>query len=143
MRTVMLGFRAVAVLALSGCSWSPSLVDTPFVIKETPAIVRFDQPVASSGPAWELCYEFRFSGDSHQAGRIQAALVATSGRRYRFVESELDRRGEAIVCRVGRLAPADANGPSPTVSGPIEYEGVEVSCEIPLSVRGLRGGSLP
>jgi hypothetical protein len=120
---------AVAAICMAvACSRSPHLAAGPIQVGETPIVVRFGQPAHASGSRWELCYEFSLPGDSARAGQITAVLLDASGGRYTFVESEIDRRGEASVCRVGRL------------SASADYQAVELSSTVPLRLSGLRGG---
>jgi len=137
------GLLMVVLVGLGGCSAPPHLADGPLNLEEVPTVTRFERPVRSVGPIWELCFEFDIPGDSHEVGRIHAALVATTGQRYGLEKSVLDRRGEAVVCRIGQPRPIAPADPTSTAPEPIEYEGVELSSDVPLTLRALRGGSRP
>lgn len=112
---------AVFVIALlgtvAGCGRPPKLVSGPIDLTRLPTTVRFDRP-----------------GDSNHAATIHATLLFSSGGRAALRTPTLDRRGESTVCRIGELASAqpDAAGAS--------YESVELDSEVPLRLRGIRGG---
>jgi hypothetical protein len=102
-------------------------------ITETPTTVRLDQPVTPTGPNWELCFEFDLPGHSHSTGGIEAALIAASGQSYPLVDAELDRRGESVVCQIGRV---DASEP-----GGVVFESIQLRAATRLRVRQIRGGA--
>ena len=130
------------VVTASGCSRSPLLASGPIDVKASPTLVRFEHPVTSSGPMWETCFEFDLPGDSHEADRIHAVLLTTSGQRRALVDARLDRRGESHVCQLGRLAAIPPNG-SLEPQQSVAYEAIELSADVPLRLRGIRGGSRP
>ena len=126
----------VALLgSVAACGRPPILADGPIEVSERPTTVRFVQPVPSSGPTWELCFEFAPPGGSHHAATIHATLVSASGSRAPIRAQALDRRGESTVCQIGQAAT-----PQPEAAG-IVYESVELSSDVPLRIRGIRGGS--
>jgi hypothetical protein len=86
----------------------------------------------AGGLRWELCFEFDRPGESHQAGDIQAVLLTPSGRRQLFVDVELDRRGESIVCQIGRTDAGEE----------VVFDSVELTAPEPLRLRWLRGGGV-
>ena len=133
----------VALLTVSGvvvgCSRPPRLVGE-VEVTASPIVARFEQPVPTGGPAWELCFEFDLPRDSHAAEGIQAVLLTAAGGRHRLAEPTLDRRGEANVCQVGRMVaqePGDATAGEPS----IVFEAIEVSAATPMRLRAIRGGS--
>ena len=95
----------------------------------------------SSGLLWELCFEFDVPGDRHEAGRIHAVLLSTSGQRYPLVEIKLDRRGERVVCQIGRVAAIEPGQGAASQEQLVTHQAVELSTDVPLRLRGLRGGS--
>lgn len=121
------------LLCSGGCTRTPSLASGPIELDTRPTLVRFERPVPVSGTGWELCFEFSRPGDSHDAGRIEAVLIGAGGARHALTESHLDRRGEAVVCRVGSLPSA----------GSAVLEAVELSAPAGIRLRGLRGGGRP
>jgi hypothetical protein len=128
----------VALIAtLAGCARSPHLADGPIDLSPNPTTVRFVQPVTSYGQAWELCFEFDLPGDSQRAAAIHARLVSSSGDRVEIRMPALDRRGESTVCQIGQLAVRQ-----PTPAG-VVYEAVELYSDVPVRLRGIRGGSRP
>jgi hypothetical protein len=132
-----------SALLASACSRSPRLAEGPISINAIPTTVWFEKAVPASEPSWELCYEFNIPGESHQGVRIQAVLVAASGQRYVLADREVDRRGESIVCQVGRIAGKEPGAPGPAAASPIVFEAAELSSNTPLRLRELRGGSRP
>lgn len=122
---------------LAACGRTPHLAGGPIDLSERPTRVRFLQPLPSQGQTWELCFEFDRPRHSHRAGAIHATLVSSSGGRAAILTTELDRRGESVVCQIGRVAPPEPNAER-TV-----YESVELYSDVPLRLRGLRGGSRP
>jgi hypothetical protein len=129
------------LLTAIACSRSPRLAEGPISLNAVPTTVWFEKAVPASEPSWELCYEFNVPGDSHLAGRIQAVLVAASGQRYVLADSQEDRRGESVVCQVGRIAAKEPGAPGPATASPIVLEAAELSSSLPLRLRDLRGGS--
>jgi len=130
----------VAALLLCACSPSPRLADRPIDLSAQATLVRFQQPVPASDPSWEVCFEFGVPGDSHRAGRIGVVLLSTTGTRYTLDGAELDRRGEAVVCQIGRLTAADPSLPAPE---PLVFDAAELTSEVPMRIKGLRGGGRP
>jgi hypothetical protein len=128
------------LLTMIGCSRSPHLAGGPIEIKQAPVVVRFEHPVRSPGPLWELCFEFDLPGDSHDAGGINAVLLTSSAQRYPFITSRLDRRGEAVVCQIGQVVALDSPDVDSSQWQSVTYDAVELSANVPLRLRGLRGG---
>lgn len=122
---------------VSGCGRSPTLAKGPIDVSGHPTIVRFVQPVESQAPAWELCFEFDLPRDSHHAGSIRATLVSPSGARAPIRSPSLDRRGESTVCQIGEVAT------SAEATANAVFDSVELQSEIPLRLRGIRGGVVP
>jgi hypothetical protein len=132
----MPGPRILLLAVLAGaiaCDRQPQLVGTPLVLSEVPIVARLEDPVHMTGGTLTLCYEFHPPGDSHAAGGISAALIETSGRRHRLVDPSLDRRGEGLVCQVGRVEDA------PT-GQTVVFEAIELSSAAPVRIRTIRGG---
>lgn len=130
-------------LLVMGCSRSPRLADGPIDVKQQPTVIQFETPVRPTGPTWEMCFEFANPGDSRHAGRIHTVLISTTGGRYTPSDAKLDRRGEAMVCQVGRVI-----GVPPVAEGTVHvdsivYEAVELSSDVSLRLRSIRGGSRP
>jgi hypothetical protein len=121
----------IVLWATIACTRSELLVGGPVDLTKSPIVARFDKPVQSTGPRWELCFEFNIPGDSRSADGIQAVLLATSGQRRTLVDAELDRRGESVVCQLGRIEPQDRE----------VFEAVELTSPVDLHLRGIRGGS--
>lgn len=134
MRTTAAVFFIAIIGSVAGCGRPPNLADGPIDLTERPTTVRFIQPVPSYGQTWELCFEFDLPGDSHHAATIHATLVSSSGSRVAISAQTLDRRGESTVCQIGQLAKAQ---PEATVTA---YESVELYSDVPLRLRGIRGG---
>ena len=131
-----LSVRAMAMVgALAACGRDPHLAGGPIDLSERPITIRFIQAVPSKGQTWELCFEFDLPRDSHRAGAIHATIVSSSGGRAAIRTPALDRRGESVVCQIGRVAP-----PESEAEGTV-YEAVELYSEVPLRLRGIRGGS--
>ncbi len=128
----------VVLLALigtvAGCGRAPHLADGPIDLSERPTTVRFDEPVTSHGETWELCFEFDLPGASHRAATIHATLVSLTGHRTPIRTPTLDRRGESTVCQIGHVG-------MPQLNEAIVYESVELYSEVPMRLRGIRGGS--
>lgn len=129
------------LLLASGCSRPPHLARGPFDVKETPTVIRFDETARSSGPIWEMCFEFAHQRDSRNAGEIRTVLLSTSGRRYTLADVHLDRRGEAMVSQVGRVVAVEPRVGGVSESDAILFEAVELSSDVPVGLRALRGGS--
>ena len=126
-----------AVIALAGCARLPQLATGPIDLGPSPTMVRFEGAVRAALDDFTLCYEFRLPRESEEAGRIVATFVTPSQRRYTFTTSELDRRGEFVVCRIGRVVPASG---LPAGEPPQSFTAVELRADTPLRLRGLRGG---
>lgn len=132
------GLVALAtVLAAAGCARLPHLASGPIDLGPSPVVVRFDTGVRAALDDFTLCYEFRLPRESEDARRIVATLVTPSQQRYAFDASELDRRGEFVVCRIGRVIPAAG---APAGTPPQTFTAVELRADAPLQLRGLRGG---
>lgn len=140
-RTAMRRAAGIILMVLigsaAGCGRSPMLADGPIELSERPTTVRFVHPVTSHSPTWELCFEFQPPGASRQAAAIHAVLVSASGGRAPIRTETLDRRGEATVCHIGSIVT-----PQPATAGAL-YESVELSSDVRLHLRGIRGGSRP
>ena len=121
-----------ALSMASGCSRSALLVSQSLEVTPSPRTVRFERAVPSRGPRWELCFEFELPGDSRKTKDINAVLLTTSGQRHRLADVQMDRRGESVVCQIGRVDGEDA-----------VFEAVELTASERVRVRQLRGGSLP
>ena len=133
-------FRALVALVVgsffAACGRPPHLANGPIDLADESSVVRFAQPVASSGPRWEICFEFDLPRESHRAAGIHVALLSTTGRRDELGDPGLDRRGEAVVCQIGQLPAA------PEPEPPTSYEAVELRSDASVRVRAIRGGSL-
>ena len=70
----------------------------------------------------------------HRAATVHAILVSRSGSREPIRDPTLDRRGESTVCQIGHVTPSRTDSEKAT------YESVELSSDVPLRLRGLRGG---
>ena len=132
------GIAVLVLLTVIGCSRSPHLAAGPIELEPLPVLVRFEHPVQSPGPLWELCFEFDLPGDSHNAADIHAVLLTSSAQRYSFIESALDRRGEAVVCQIGRVVAIESPNADLSQWQSVTYEAVELSADVPLRLRGLR-----
>jgi hypothetical protein len=130
MPKIWIGWAPLLALTV-GCSRPALLASGPIDVDRSPHVVRFERPIPASGPRWELCFEFGRPGDSHKAGDIQAVLLTPSGRRQPFVDVELDRRGESVVCQIGRVDTGEE----------VVFASVELIAPGPVRLRGLRGGS--
>ena len=137
MGTLARVFLTALIGGVAACGRPPHLSGGPIDLSERPTIVRFDQPVPSYGHTWELCFEFERPRDSHRAATIHAILVSRSGSREPIHNPTLDRRGESTVCQIGQVTP------SRTGSEEATYESVELYSDVPLRLRGLRGGRRP
>ena len=135
MGTLARGFLMALIGGVAACGRPPHLAAGPIDLSERPTLVRFDQPVPSYGHTWELCFEFERPGDSHRAATIHATLVSRSGSREPIRDPTLDRRGESTVCQIGHVTPSREGSEQAT------YESVELSSDVPLRLRSLRGGS--
>lgn len=134
-------------LVFAGCARLPHLASGPIELGPTPVLVRFEAPVRASLDDFTLCFEFRLPRESDEARRIVATLVTSAQQRHVFASSELDRRGEFVVCRVGHMAPSSeppapgAQTPHPsTPTAPLSFTAVELKADPRLRLRGLRGG---
>jgi hypothetical protein len=121
----------VVLLATLACTRSPLLVGDRIEITKSPNVVRFEKPVRRTGSMWEMCFEFNTPRESHRADGIRAVLLAASGERRPVVDVELDRRGESVVCHLGRVDAGERE----------VFEAVELSSPVDLHLRGIRGGS--
>ena len=72
---------ALLFVAVIGCSRSPHLAAGPIELGQLPVLIRFERPVHSPGPLWELCFEFDLPRDSHSAAEIHAVLLTSSAQR--------------------------------------------------------------
>jgi hypothetical protein len=98
--------------------------------------------VRGGGENWEICFEFDIPGESYAAGRIGVTLIGSKGEHYQLAHIDLDRRGEAVVCQVGRftaMSPAMTGEPIANVI----FETAELSAPSALRLRGIRGGGRP
>ena len=131
----VLRLSACALFALwaGACERATLVAQGPISIDATPREIAFLEPVQSPGMLPELCFEFHPPGGSRQTSEIRVALITTSGARESWLTTTADRRGEATVClrQAGNLTAAGAD-PSRT------YRGVELSANVPLSVRQIR-----
>ena len=130
------------LVAMAACARPPLLVAGPVELMPQPAIFRFVQPQRAPGQSWEMCFEFDVPRESYAAGRIIVILVAGNGARYKLENLDLDRRGEAVVCQLGRLAalnPATANRADAT----LVFEAAELSAPASLRLHGIRGEARP
>ena len=132
-------FLTWLLLFAAGCSRPPVLVSGPIEVTPRPAVVRFTHQVSVSSVSWEMCFEFDVPRDSHAAGRISITLPDDSGTRYQLENLDLDRRGESVVCQLGRLTPVDPAKAS-AVSSAIILEAAELSAPSSLRLHGIRGG---
>ena len=135
MRKAATVILVVFIGSVAGCGRPPNLADGPIDLTERPTTVRFIQPAPASGQTWELCFEFDLPGDSHHAASIHATLLSSSGSRAAIATPTLDRRGESTVCQLGQLAGAQ---PDATVTA---YDALELTSDVPLRLRGIRGGT--
>lgn len=129
-----------AVVAAS-CSRPALLAGDAIELTASPTVVRFEHPVRANGALWELCFEFDLPGDSHKTDGIYAVLLATSGQRHPLVDTNLDRRGDRLVCQVGRV---DAFEPGSRVvdqNQEVTFEAVELTAPARMRLRELRGGN--
>jgi hypothetical protein len=133
---------ALLILAASACSRPPLLVAGPIEITPQRTIVRLAQPARAAGENWEICFEFDIPAESYAAGQIGVMLIGDRGQQVELDVIDLDRRGEAIVCQVGRLvavSPAMAGEPVADVV----FATAELSAPAALWLRGIRGGARP
>ena len=86
----------------------------------------------AAGGDWEFCFEFTKPGDSERTRSFEVALLAAADRLYRLVTTSLDRRGESIVCLIGRVEDLPAGA---------MIEAVEVAAPRPVRLRRLGGGN--
>jgi hypothetical protein len=132
-RTGKLFVILTVFLPLGACARWPHLAGGPIEVGEEPVLVRFEQPVSPVGPEWELCLEFDPPGGSQRAHRIRAVLLDVAGRRYPFVRTSLDRKGEAVVCFVGHLEAA--------YESPVAFGAIELRSREAVRLRAIRGGT--
>jgi hypothetical protein len=121
----------------SACARLPHLASGPIDVGPAPTAVRFDAAVRAALDDFTLCYEFRLPRESEDARRIVATLVTPSKQRFTFDGAGLDRRGEFVVCRIGRVVAAPGNA---AADKPQIFTGVELRADTPLRLCGLRGG---
>ena len=129
----------LAVPAATGCSRPPVLVKGPIALEARPAVHALVDSARATDADWEICFEFDRPRDSHQAARIEAMLVGAAGEHFTLAPVTLDRRGEAVVCQVGRLRPVIASHDGGTDGAVLS--GIELSAGVPLTLRAIRGGA--
>ena len=132
----MTRFRVLLIggaLSLAGCSRPALLVSQSIEVTASARTVHFARAVPASGPTWELCFEFHPPGDSLKAKSIEAVLLAASGQRRPLVDVAMDRRGESVVCQIGRV---DASDPDEA----LVFEAMELTASERVRVRQVRGG---
>lgn len=140
--TKPVGLLLCALLVGAACSRPPLLVAGPIEITPQRTSVRLAQPVRADGEDWEICFEFDVPGESYAAGQIGVTLIGNQGEHFELDDIDLDRRGEAVVCQLGRLAavsPAMAGEPVANVV----FETAELSAPAALRLHGIRGGGRP
>lgn len=128
------GALALFAVGAAACSRPPLLVAGAIELTDRPTTARFIRPVQANGAVWELCFEFDLPRDSLHASAIRVTLMSAAGRAP-LQDVELDRRGEATVCQIGRVADAAQGAP------PLTYEGIELQADEIVQIRGIRGGS--
>lgn len=115
-----------------GCGRPPRLQEGPIELGPEPIQIQFSDSLRSSSDLWEVWMEFRRSRDSHHAARVQAVLISPDGIRDSLRVTDIDRRGEAIICLTGELRDRKAT----------HYRGMELRADRPMRLRQLRGGGL-
>jgi hypothetical protein len=125
---------------MTACGRTQLAATGPIRLDRAPQEVVFVEPVRASGARPVLCLEFHPPGDSREAARIHVALLTTTGSREPWLNPSVDRRGESTVCLA---AGTDENPPRPDAGAPGRpaYRAVELSSEVPLSVRQIRWGA--
>ena len=141
MKRLRISLSLVALLAVDGCNRSPLLLEGPVALGPSPIVAQFERSVRVAGTRWEMCFEFDHPGDRHAAGKIDAVLPADSGQRHPLVDSDLDRRGEAIVCQMGRVDAWESGGRIEPEDRELRFTAFELSSPKPLRLRRIRGGS--
>jgi hypothetical protein len=98
--------------------------------------------VRAGGENWEICFEFDIPRESYAAGRIGVTLIGSKSEHVQVGDIHLDRRGEAVVCQVGRLT---AVSPAMTREqiADVVFETAALSAPATLRLRGIRGGGRP
>ena len=128
----------VAITAtMTACGRGQLVATGPIHLDRTPQEVVFVEPVRATGGRPALCLEFHPPGHSREAARIHVALLTTTGSREPWLNPSVDRRGEGTVC----LAAGTSEDPPRPDAGTSErpaYRAVELSSEVPLSVRQIR-----
>ena len=127
--------RVAAILLAAGvtaCGRPPLLARGPINLSDRPLVVALAPPVVPQGSLFELCVEFDRPGESFWAASLEAVFISSAGVRERLRDASVDRRGEARVCRIGRLTPPPAG---------TTFDRVELRTEVPVVVREIRGGS--
>ncbi len=134
-----------AVLSLFGiaaCARTVHIADGPIALDSKAREISFNGTVAS-GPSRELCLEFETPNESHAAGGIHVSLVRTDDSREAFVPTEIDRRGEALVCLCNKSAP-EAAAPGGTQGMPTAgYRAAVLWSKTPVQLRQIRWWSGP
>lgn len=126
---------AVLVAAIAGCGRSKLVAPGPIHLDTMPREIVFVEPVRAGDQRRELCLEFDPPGGSLQASRVHVVLLSTTGARETWHKPSVDRRGEATVCLVeGTSAPRPDSGAAEA----LHYRGVELSSDVPLSLRQIR-----
>ena len=126
---------AVTMAAIAGCGRGKLVAPGPIHLDTTPRQIVFVEPVHAGDQRRELCLEFDPPGGSLQASRIHVVLLSTTGTRETWHKPSVDRRGEATVCLVeGTSAPRPDSGAAEAQ----DYRGVELSSDVPLSLRQIR-----
>ena len=126
---------AIAISVLAACARTERLADGPINLEPTPKEVAFVLPVASA-PRRDLCFEFANPGESHGAPWIHVQLVRSDGSHEDFVPTEIDRRGETLVCFCSTSENmATAGTPAPTAT---TYRAAVLWSEKPVRLRQIR-----
>jgi hypothetical protein len=130
------------LVGAAACSRPPILVAGPIELTPERTVARLAQPLRARSENWEICFEFDIPGESYAAASIRVTLIGNKGEHFDLADVDLDRRGEAVVCQVGRLAavsPAMAREPVADVV----FDSAELSAPAALRLRGIRGGARP
>ena len=126
---------AVTMAAIAGCGRGKLVAPGPIHLDTTPRQIVFVEPVHAGDQRRELCLEFDPPGGSLQASSVRVVLLSTTGARETWHKPSVDRRGEATVCLIeGTSAPRADSGAAET----LDYRGVELSSDVPLSLRQIR-----
>lgn len=134
------GLLLCALLVEAACSRPPLLVGGPIELTPDRTIVRFAQPVPAGSENWEICFEFDIPGESYAAASIGVTLIGKKGEHYSIENVDLDRRGETVVCQVGRLVAVSPVMTAAPVADVI-FETAELSLPAALRLHGIRGGA--